>query len=61
MALKWVLRYVRGTVDVGLLFGEQKEKSGVGNLVGYVDSDFVVTWIQGNHPCGMCLFCLEQL
>ena len=37
-AVKWILRYILGTVDVGLLFQRRVE---VGkNVVGYVDSDF---------------------
>lgn len=34
--LEWVLRYIRGTVDVGLLFSKQIEGLEVGNLVGYM-------------------------
>ncbi|KAK8934286.1 hypothetical protein KSP39_PZI015019 [Platanthera zijinensis] len=37
-AVKWILRYLKGTVDTGLMFERQ---SSVANLcVGYVDSDF---------------------
>lgn len=36
-AVKWILRYLRGTADIGLLYGV----SNPGNqVVGYVDSDF---------------------
>ncbi|KAH9801638.1 hypothetical protein KPL71_001098 [Citrus sinensis] len=37
-AVKWIMRYLRGTPDHGLLYGRSKqdEKS----IVGYVDSDF---------------------
>jgi hypothetical protein len=36
-AVKWILRYLKGTADVGLLYGV----SNPGNqVVGYVDSDF---------------------
>ena len=36
--VKWLLRYVRGSLGVGLKFGSSKE--GVG-IIGYVDSDYV--------------------
>lgn len=36
-ALKWDLRYLKGSVSKGLLF---KENSGADSLEGYVDSDF---------------------
>ena len=36
--IKWLLRYVRGSLGVGLKFGSSKE--GVG-IIGYVDSDYV--------------------
>ena len=37
-AVKWIIRYLRGTPDHGLMYGRSKqdEKS----VVGYVDSDF---------------------
>lgn len=37
-AVKWILRYIYGTVDVGLKF--ERNKTGGNHLVGYVDSDF---------------------
>ena len=36
-AVKWILRYILNTVDVGLIF-EQDEN--VGQCVGYCDSDY---------------------
>lgn len=36
-ALKWVLRYLDGSVSMGLLL---KENGGADSLVGYVDFDF---------------------
>ena len=38
-AVKWILRYILGTMDVGLLF--QRDDSIVQHVVGYVDSDYV--------------------
>ncbi|KAM1696422.1 hypothetical protein ACFXTN_027951 [Malus domestica] len=37
-AVKWILRYILGTVDVGLLF--QQDKVTGQYVVGYVDSDY---------------------
>ena len=34
-AVKWILRYLQGTSDVGLEFGKNRD-----TLVGYVDSDY---------------------
>ncbi|KAK4388091.1 Retrovirus-related Pol polyprotein from transposon TNT 1-94 [Sesamum angolense] len=36
-ALKWLLRYLKGSIDTGIKFSKNKE--GV-NLVGYVDSNY---------------------
>eukprot|EP00268_Persea_americana_P019113 TRINITY_DN19787_c0_g1_i12.p1 TRINITY_DN19787_c0_g1~~TRINITY_DN19787_c0_g1_i12.p1 ORF type:complete len:193 (+),score=26.21 TRINITY_DN19787_c0_g1_i12:608-1186(+) len=38
-AVKWILRYIVGTVDVGLVF--QRDDSIGQHVVGYVDSDYV--------------------
>lgn len=37
-AVKWILRYIYGTVDIGLKF--EKDKTDGKHLVGYVDSDY---------------------
>ena len=37
-AVKWILRYIHGTTDIGLKF-ERDDRLGQ-NLVGYVDSDY---------------------
>ncbi|XP_075088088.1 secreted RxLR effector protein 161-like [Nicotiana tabacum] len=37
-AVKWILRYLKGTTDVGLNFYKDKLSK---SLVGYVDSDYV--------------------
>ena len=39
-AAKWVLRYLNGTLDYGLLYGKNRETNEAG-LWGYVDSDYV--------------------
>ena len=36
-ALKWILKYLVGTQDLGLLFGTQKDEY---VLIGYCDSDY---------------------
>ena len=36
-AVKWILRYLKGTKDLGILFERKHESESV---VGYVDSDF---------------------
>ncbi|KAH9705555.1 hypothetical protein KPL70_011923 [Citrus sinensis] len=38
-AAKWVLRYLNGTLDYGLLYGKDRETNEAG-LWGYVDSDY---------------------
>ena len=35
-AVKWILRYLRGTSDYGLMFGGQE----CGSVIGFVDSDY---------------------
>ena len=37
-AMKWILRYLKGTTDVGLIYGKHKETTQ--SVVGYVDSDY---------------------
>ena len=38
-AVKWVLRYIKGTIDVGLVF--EKDSTGKQECIRYVDSDYV--------------------
>ena len=38
-AVKWVLQYIKGTIDVGLVF--EKDSTGKQEYIGYVDSDYV--------------------
>ena len=37
-AVKWVLRYIKGTIDVELAF--EKDSTGKKECIGYVDSDY---------------------
>jgi len=36
--VKWVLRYIKGTIDISLVF--EKDSTGKQECVGYVDSDY---------------------
>jgi len=36
--VKWVLRYIKGTINVGLVF--EKDSTGKQECIGYVDSDY---------------------
>ncbi|ONK64084.1 uncharacterized protein A4U43_C07F21920 [Asparagus officinalis] len=37
-ALKWILQYIKGIMDVGLIF--QKNEKNMQDCIGYVDSDY---------------------
>jgi len=37
-AVKWVLRYIKGTIDIELIF--EKDSTGKQECIGYVDSDY---------------------
>jgi len=37
-AVKWILRFIKGTIDVGLVF--EKDSTGKQDCIGYVDSDY---------------------
>lgn len=37
-AVKWILRYLKGTVDFGLLFDKNSVKTN--DVIGFVDSDY---------------------
>ena len=37
-AMKWILRYTKGTIDVELVF--EKDSTGKQNCIRYVDSDY---------------------
>jgi len=38
-AVKWVLWYIKGSIDIGLVF--EKDSTGKQECVGYIDSDYV--------------------
>jgi len=37
-AVKWILRYIKGTIDVGLIF--KKDVTGKQECIRYIDSDY---------------------
>ena len=37
-ALKWIIRYVKGSIDIGLIYDQKMNNSDL--VVGYVDSDY---------------------
>ena len=37
-AVKWILRYIKGTINVGMVF--EKDSTGKQDCIGYVDSDY---------------------
>ena len=37
-ALKWILRYLKGTIEAGLLYKKHEESAG--NVTGFVDPDY---------------------
>ena len=37
-AVKWIFRYLKGTVDIGLVF--DKNNMSHSNVIGYLDSDY---------------------
>ena len=39
VAIKWILRYIKGTIDIGLMF--EKDTRGKQKCIGYVDSDYI--------------------
>ncbi|PON55025.1 hypothetical protein PanWU01x14_191330 [Parasponia andersonii] len=46
-ALKWILRYLKGSLESVLLF--QRQKTDKDAVTGYVDSDYAGNIDQGNH------------
>ena len=51
-ALKRILKYVKGTLKLGLWYGRQSEL----NLVGYTDADFAGNRIDRKSTSGICQF-----
>jgi len=52
-AIKWVLRYIKGTIDVGLVF--EKDSTGKQECIGFVDSDYAGDLDKRRSIMGMCL------
>ena len=57
-ALKWVLRYIKGTIDVGLIF--EKNSAGKQECVGYVDSDYAGDLDKHRSTIEKCLHCSKH-
>ena len=57
-AVKWVLRYIKGTIDVGLVF--ERDSTGKQEYIGYVDSDYAETLTNTGLQRGMCLHYLRH-
>ena len=51
-AVKWVLRYIKGTIDIGLVF--EKDFMGKQEYVGYVDSDYAGDLDKCRSTTGYC-------
>ena len=43
--MKWILRYLQGTADMGLIFNKAKMEN---SIIGFVNLDYEVTWIKEN-------------
>ena len=50
-AVRRILRYVKSTIDYGLLYKKGED----GKLVGYCDADFAGDLTPGDRPLGMSL------
>ncbi|KAD6795292.1 hypothetical protein E3N88_06188 [Mikania micrantha] len=49
-AVKWIFRYLNGTKDVGLIFGQESDADS--NVYGYVDADFAKDLDRGRSNTG---------
>jgi len=57
-AVKWILRYIKGTIDIGLVFG--KDAMGKQECIGYVDSNYTRDLDKPRFQRDMCLYCLKN-
>ena len=57
-AVKWILRYIKGTIDVGLVF--EKDSIGKQDCIGYVDSDYAGDLDKRRSTRGMSLHYLKH-
>ena len=53
--MKWIIRYIKGTIDIGLLFKE--DVTDKQECIGYVDSDYAGTSTNADPQRDMCLHC----
>jgi len=58
-AVRWILRYIRGTVDVGLVF--EKDDHGKQECTGYVESNYAGILTSADLLHDMCLPCHRHL
>jgi hypothetical protein len=57
IALKKILRYVKGTLNLGLWYGRQTEL----NLIGFIDADFADDRLDRKSTSGTCQFLRRSL
>jgi len=56
--VKWVLRYIKGTINVVLVF--EKNFIGKQECIRYVDFDYAGDLNKRRYTKGMCLHCLKH-
>ena len=56
--MKWILRYIKGTINVGLVF--EKDSTGKQDCIGYVDSDYAGDLTSAGLQRGMSLHYLKH-
>lgn len=59
-ALRWLLRYIKGASDLGILYDGNKEHGG-DVIVGYSDSDFAGNIDNRRSQTGYVSLCLDLL
>jgi len=57
-AVKWILRYIKGTIDVGLVF--EKDTRGKQECIRYVNFDYAGNLDKRRLQQGICLHCLKH-
>ena len=57
-AVKWIMRYIKGTIDVGLVF--EKDSTGKQDCIGYIDSDYAGDLDKRRSTMGMFLHYLKH-
>ena len=56
---KWILRYLKGTSEFGILFGG--DNGVTSKVIGYVDSTLLVIWIREGLLLVLFLHCVVEL